>query len=179
MRQQQDIRIFFALWPEDSLRKLLQRVSESIDVDLSTCRRVAESNLHMTLHFIGNVSFSRMDEMREQAARVEAESFSMAIDHLGCFSQAKVFWLGCDQLPAALKALQSKLGVQLASCNFEAEARPYNPHVTIVRKASVNDLPLQKSFAPLHWLVENFALIESRSTASGVQYRVMQTYPLS
>ena len=37
------------------------------------------ANLHMTLHFIGNVFFEEMDCMRAQASEVEASGFSLRI----------------------------------------------------------------------------------------------------
>ena len=59
MREKKDIRTFFALWPNDALRDSLHSASKTIPVE-RPARRVPQYNLHLTLHFIGNVYFDQM-----------------------------------------------------------------------------------------------------------------------
>lgn len=175
MRATNDVRLFFALWPDQALRARLQQAADAIPL-AAPARRVPAANLHLTLHFIGNVSLDDMACMRRQAARVSAESFELRLDRQGCFDKAKVAWLGCSEVPAALTALHGQLGNRLQHCGFEAEARTYNPHVTVARKVAALDPAT--AFAPLHWRVRAFALVSVHAVANGVQYRIVESWPL-
>jgi len=175
MRAQKDIRLFFALWPDAALRASLQDAADSIRLD-GAARRVPAANLHLTLHFIGNVYFDDMACMRSNARLVEASAFQLCIDRQGCFARPRVAWLGCSDIPEALVDLHRQLGARLQSCGYRPEARPYHPHITVARKVeSIEDDP---GFAPLSWRVESFALIEVRADAKGVQYHVVESWPL-
>ena len=181
MREKKDIRLFFALWPDEALRLRLQEAAITIPVAAGG-RRVSSSNLHLTLHFIGNVYFEQMDCLQAAARCVSASGFDLTLDVQGCFKKPQVAWLGCGNPPAALGDLHRQLGERLQTCNFRPEARPYHPHVTVARKSSL--MAADACFAPVNWPVTGFALIEgqaikAKSITKGVQYRAVETYPLN
>lgn len=175
MREPKDIRLFFALWPDAVLRCSLQDAADSIRLT-TAARRVPTGNLHLTLHFIGNVYFDDMACMRRQACKVDAAAFQLNIDRQGFFRKPRVAWLGCSETPDALAALQQQLGARLQTCGYRPETRPYHPHITIARKVESSDD--HADFAPLSWRVDNFALVEVQPGANGVQYRVVESWPL-
>ena len=175
MREKKDIRLFFALWPVDALRARLHRASNTIAVE-RPARRVPHRNLHLTLHFIGNVFFEQMDCLRQQARLVKADAFEFDIDCQGYFRKPRVAWLGCRQIPGALRELHVQLGQCLQLCDYQPEARHYNPHVTVARK--IGAIAESGRFTPIIWKVEDFSLIEVCQIENGVQYRVLETFPL-
>jgi len=176
MRDNKDIRVFFALWPDAVLRESLSRAALTIPIQ-RPARRVPDYNLHLTLHFIGNVYLDQLACLQRQARRVKGAGFDLVIDTRGCFGKSRVAWLGCSEVPTALRQLHQQLGRRLQQCDYRPEARRYNPHVTVARKIrSVTD---STDFAALPWRVENFVLIESKASDNGVKYRVIETYPLS
>ena len=175
MRDKKDIRLFFALWPDEALRERLHAAAKEVPIE-GAARRVPRNNLHLTLHFIGNVYFEEMICLQRQAHRVGAENFQFDIDCQGAFSKPRVAWLGCRKAPAALGELQAQLGRQLRLCGYRSESRRYHPHVTVARKIE----PVSDSvpFEPISWAVTEFALVEVQQLENGVQYRVVETYPL-
>jgi 2'-5' RNA ligase len=175
VREKKDIRLFFALWPDETLRYQLHRASKTLAVE-RPARRVPQYNLHLTLHFIGNVFFEQMDCLRQQARLVEAEAFELNIDRQGHFSKPRVAWLGCREIPTALRELHEQLGQRLQLCDYQPEARHYNPHVTVARK--IGRIADSANFAPIAWKVDAFSLVEVRQVENGVQYRVIETLPL-
>ena len=145
-------------------------------------RRVPGANLHLTLHFIGNVYFEQMDCLQAAARSVNAPGFDLTLDVQGYFKKPQVAWLGCGNPPAALGDLHRQLGKRLQAGHFHPEARPYHPHVTVARKSG--SIATDACFAPIDWPVARFALIEvqaitSGSITKGVQYRAVETYPLN
>jgi 2'-5' RNA ligase len=175
VRENKDIRLFFALWPDAALRQRLQEAATTISVEAGG-RRVPGANLHLTLHFIGNVYFEQMDCLQAAARSVNAPGFDLTIDIQGFFKKPRVAWLGCDNPPAALGALHRQLGKRLQACDFHPEARPYHPHVTVARKSG--SIAADACFAPIAWRVTEFALVEVQAIKNGVQYRAVETYPL-
>ena len=175
-REKKDVRLFFALWPDTALRQRLAEAANTIPVT-GVARRVPDANLHMTLHFIGNVYFDEMACMQRQARRVDAGVFELDLDCQGRFGKPRVGWLGCRVIPDALVELYRQLGTRLQGCSYRPEARPYHPHVTVARK--LESISTQASFEPIVWPVREFALVEVQPVENGVQYRVVETYPLA
>jgi 2'-5' RNA ligase len=181
VREKKDIRLFFALWPDETLRLRLQEATATIALDTGA-HRVPIANLHLTLHFIGNVYFEQMDCLQAAARTVDASAFDLTLDRQGFFNKPRVAWLGCGNPPAALGDLHRQLGSCLGSCDYQPEARPYHPHVTVARKSGL--IATDTCFDPIDWKVTRFALIEvqaieAKSTTKGVQYRALETYPLN
>lgn len=176
MREQKDIRVFFALWPDPVLRKKLASLARRMPVE-RPARRVPDYNLHLTLHFIGNVFFNELDCLQRQARKVSGAPFELWLDDHGFFRKARVGWLGCSDPPAELTRLHRDLGDRLRPCGYRIETRPYNPHLTVARK--MNRHPAMTDFAAVRWKVDNFTLIESRAVDAGVRYEVIETYPLT
>ena len=181
MREKKDIRLFFALWPDAALRQRLQEAATSIPVEAGG-RRVPGANLHLTLHFIGNVYFEQMECLKAAARSVSTSGFDLTLDVQGYFKKPRVAWLGCGNPPAALGDLHRQLGRRLQTCEYQPEVRPYHPHVTVARKCG--SIAADACFAPIDWPVTEFALVEvqaikAKSITKGVQYRAVETYPLN
>lgn len=172
---QDQTRIFFALWPDATTRARLARIAACLPLK-RPARRVPDYNLHLTLHFIGNVDREAADCMRRSARAVNGEAFDLCIDGAGCFTRARVGWLGASTIPEPLEALHASLGSELRGCGFTPEARAFHPHVTVARKLA--HMPAGEAFEPLQWKVDNFVLVESCSSENGVRYEVRESYPL-
>jgi len=138
-------------------------------------------NLHVTLHFPGQVTEEVQDCMHHAAQSIKAEAFCLVLHHFGYFPRAKIFWMGSQNTPAELTQLHLKLGAAIEKCGFKSESRVYTPHVTLLRKcnkpgpASTFD---QADFS-IPWQVEDFVLVESVPDERGVNYQVIENYPLS
>lgn len=176
VRAKKDVRLFFALWPDAALRERLHAAANALELTPGA-RRVPRANLHLTLHFVGNVYFDEMACMRRQARRLECAAFELEIDHQGMFDKPAVGWLGCSAVPDALGELQHRLGTRLQGCGFKPEARPYHPHITIAR--GLRSIDTNAAIDPIPWALSEFALVEVQSVENGVQYRVVETYPLT
>ncbi len=176
MAEPKEERIFFALWPDANTRASLQRAAAAVIVE-RPARRVPVYNLHLTLHFIGNVSRDMMQEMRIAARGVRADSFELKMDRVGFFRPPRVAWLGPESTPAALTDLHVALAAALAPCGYRSERRGFNPHLTFARK--MNRPPPAAGFVPIDWQVDEFVLLRSRIADNGVQYEIAETYPLT
>lgn len=168
-------RVFFGLWPDAALRQQLAALQDN--PALPRGQRVPATNLHITLHFIGNTD--ALDCLLAQAEQVYGEAFSLQIDQLGWFRRAGVAWAGCSEVPPALANLAATCAALSRACGAPGDAFPvYTPHITLRRK--VRHAPQTTSIAPLQWQANAFHLLESRpQPTGGVTYHSLREFLLS
>lgn len=167
-------RVFFALWPDDITRRQLTQLSQQITQGLAG-RVIHADNLHITLVFIGPVDSHQC--LETVAATIQGQRFSLTLDQLGYWRKPQIFWLGTTQLPTALSSLVNQLTAELRVCGYQLESRPYQAHVSLMRKVSSLPQPLP-SIPPLQWSVEAFCLVRSLTSAQGAHYQVIARWPL-
>lgn len=92
--------------------------------------------LHLTVHFLGEVAPDDLDAVRSALATVKTPPFTIALQGIGQFPSerhAKVLWAGVEA-NAELLALHRSIATVLAEAiGFRPEERPYSPHVTLAR----------------------------------------------
>ena len=173
-------RLFFALWPTDQVRHSI--VETFSQLPLSDKGLIMQPcNLHVTLHFVGSVTEQVKDCMHTAAQTIYSEPFECNLDRFGSFRRARIFWMGCNNVSVELKQLHHKLAVALENCGYQAEKRTFSPHVTLKRKvvSPAGHTEADQINFSIPWLVNEFVLVESHSDKQGVNYQVIEKYPLS
>lgn len=130
--------------------------------------------LHMTLVFLGDTPISRLDALRELAATIPGEAFTLLLDRPGCWQHNHVGWLGLASAPPALMQLVVDLRQALLASKFAFDDKRFVPHITLLRNAQCGRPP---TCSPLIWRVQDFVLLASRKQKAG--YDVLGTWPLS
>lgn len=167
-------RLFFALWPDDATRKALRRSTRAL-VRHCGGRPVPPENFHLTLAFLGNVPGEQCEAVRLAAGACCLEPLTLQLDSAGYFPGARVLWIGPQETPAALAWLAAGLWQALRPLGLQSGPQAFLAHLTLARKvASPPAVPALRAVA---WPVDGFALVESRTGASGARYEVLQWYP--
>jgi 2'-5' RNA ligase len=171
------LRVFFALWPPAAVAGALHRVAGAIAQQVGG-RPMARDTLHQTLAFIGEVSAARVAALQELAAGLSAcPGCTLVLDRLGYWRHNHIVWAAPSASPAELGLLAGRLGQALEGAGFPVEKRPFQPHLTLLRKVrNPPELPL---LAPQAWPVEDFVLVASELTPEGSRYRVLERWPLA
>jgi 2'-5' RNA ligase len=173
---ERQLRLFFALWPHDHLRRRISQAARA-SVHAAGGRPVPRENLHITLAFLGNVAESRLGQLKSLAAEIHAESFQVVLGRLGFFGRARSLWLGPTGPCPELSSLQHGLSQALGGAGWRLETRRFTPHMTLARNA--RDVTDRHEFRPLPWRVENFSLIQSVTDQRGAVYTELAHWPLS
>jgi 2'-5' RNA ligase len=173
---ERQVRIFFALWPDAVTRRNIFRTYQSVDDLAGVGRAVKIQNLHMTLHFIGNVAEADLDCFVRAGDAISIRPFNLKLTTCGTFANARVSWLGCHVFPLQLSELHEQLARNLQACGYSAEARPFRPHVTMARKIAGEHA--SRTIQAVRWPVKRFVLLESVTDDRGVMYRVRHSWPL-
>jgi 2'-5' RNA ligase len=168
-------RLFFALWPSDTLRSALApRIRALQPADVGRPQRPAQ--WHVTLEFLGSVPASRVAVARDAASQVRASPFEIVFNAVEYWRRPEVLTLVAWDLPPPLESLVIQLRAALATRGFEPESRPFRAHMTLARKVTNPVSPV--AFEPLRWPAADFALVESITDRSGSVYTPLATWIL-
>lgn len=162
------VRLFFALWPGPRVRLALARCRDQlIRPDLAW--PIPTDKLHLTLHFIGNVPSVRVPEIAS-GLQVPVRGFELQLDVAESWNSGLTV-LQPLTVPTRLLELHADLAAALRRLALLVEARPFRPHVTLLRRCA----PRQPGALaePLRWRVTGCVLVES--TASG-SYELVRRY---
>ncbi len=134
----------------------------------------AES-LHLTLLFLGEIAAERIEAVRDVAAEAEGIRCEIPLDTLGGFRQdeTRVLWIGPAETPPALDALHRSLRRQVQEIGLRVKEAVYRPHVTLVRKASLQEKLPENPALDIRWTASRFALLASELLPSGARYRAL------
>ncbi|PQO43876.1 RNA 2',3'-cyclic phosphodiesterase [Blastopirellula marina] len=127
------MRYFIAIpLPDDARERLL----DARPVFVDGMRLIERQELHLTLHFLGELTALSRQTVCSALEEVTMSSFAIAIRGVGTFppdGPPNVLWSGVEggsELPvlhhAVGKALEDAIG-------FQIERRPYTPHITLAR----------------------------------------------
>ena len=135
------IRTFIAIELPNEARNALTDLQNRLKaiVPPKTVRWTAPQNIHLTLHFLGDIAVSNIELVSEaiDATTLTHKPFSLILETLGCFPnirRPRIVWIGASGDKASLTSLHHDLGEKIRTAiNFGPEARPYSPHLTIGR----------------------------------------------
>ncbi len=169
------LRLFFALWPDETVRQELVGVSRQLSMPPGA-KRVVTDNLHLTMAFIGTQGPEVQACLEQQAAAIQVPPFTLTFDQLGFFAKPQVVWLGDKNPPEPLLHLAKSLKHAQLNCGLEPETRPFQTHLTLMRKVRHPPEPFQPK--PVTWPVRDFVLVASETLPEGAQYRIIRRFSL-
>lgn len=168
-------RLFFALWPDDATRDALDRTGKWLHRHWGG-RRMRADTLHLTLAFLGDTPVAARDAFLPMIDAIRVEPFELMLDRAGCWPHNRIGWLGCSAPGAPLADLAERLRRVLRESGVAFDARPFVPHVTLLRNAPGGPVP---ACAPVRWRVGDFVLAASRTDADGARYEIAERWPLA
>ena len=174
--ERESSRLFFALWPDDSLRQQINLHSKPVLSD-GGGRHVKSANLHITLAFLGNVDAGQHACVESVANKLQGSPFTLTIDTAGYWHKPRILWIGPGSMPDTLVTLATALRDGAVNCGLQMDKRPYNAHMTLMRKATKKHV--EKSILPFTWEVNSFVLVRSTSSPEGLVYDVEKKWPLT
>ncbi|MDQ5878739.1 MAG: 2,3-cyclic 3-phosphodiesterase [Pseudomonadota bacterium] len=169
-------RFFFALWlPVDAAKKL-HTVAGGV-VGRCGGRLMREDALHITLAFLGEVPERRLVELQKVAAEFKLQKAPVRLDRLGFWNHNHILWAGTKEPDPALSALAAELQDLLVKAGFLTDAKPFLPHVTLLRKllhpGALPELPA------VEWSAAEFVLAKSWPSDRGSAYETVARWPLN
>lgn len=167
-------RIFFALFPDQMAKKQFAEQTKLL-IPLCGGRPIQQKQLHLTLLFLGNVAKSQI-ELLKQVQNISISKFVLTLNEIRYWKHNKIVFVRSSHYPAELFDLHALLRNELLATGLKFEERMYKPHATLIRKA---ECPIQTDLRnPIQWLVNEWFLVQSRTTCRGVDYRMLARWQL-
>ena len=164
-------RLFFALWPNNETRGQIDKFNQTIKSE--DLKKVQRDNLHVTLVFLGNVDNKSEVILRQNVESISIQPFELQFDQLNFWQKPRILCLATQQYDTQLSILVNALKKAAEQCSIKTEKRPYQPHITLARKARTK---IEVKAPRIKWQAQSFCLVESCSTTNGVHYQVLQNW---
>lgn len=178
------MRLFVAIPLPEEVRTELMELEESIN----GVKWQKESNVHLTLRFIGPVDRTVSDKVQHRLSEISNDSFKINIEGLSYFpgqGSPRVLWAGVKEHPDLI-LLQKKVEKACVNAGLDADKRPYTPHITIAKVKRRNKSNEVKSFIERHKHfqlksipVNKFILYRSELNKVGAIHTALDTYFLN
>ncbi len=181
-------RLFVALEVPVAIQRVLASRARSLAALDSALRPVAESAIHLTIKFLGDVERARVPDVLAALARgvLGLAPARLELVGLGAFPKpavARVVWVGVrDGQP--LVSLAARVEAELEGLGFAREERPFHPHVTLGRlragarhPALANALAAATEESAGEFLASAVSLFESELAPAGARYSLLGSVP--
>jgi len=184
------MRLFVALDIPDEAVSYVGRIQRRIKQEIRADRWQPLSNLHLTLHFLGEVEEALVPKICEDMNLVSSivEPFSLVMGQFGVFphpDRPRVVWIGLEGQKKSLEQVHALLGKRFdLHQGLHYDKRNYHPHITIARgphRSCVFPLPLEEwnqrfleENSP-HWKVGGIHLYQSELRPGGAVHTIIHT----
>jgi RNA 2',3'-cyclic 3'-phosphodiesterase len=157
---------------------------QSLGGDLKPVER---ENIHLTLKFLGNVSASKLSEVKSSLQKLIFSSFTAEIKGAGAFpnlNHMNVIWVGVNEGWSQVEQIYEQVEKLLSGLGFRRENRSFSPHITIARVRSGRKRDEVANFLQ-RLTEENFGMItvdkvrlkQSILSSSGPKYSTLLEIP--
>jgi 2'-5' RNA ligase len=160
------LRLFYALWPDESTRTALTRLQASL-----AGRMMHRQDLHITLAFLGQQPATLLPLLHAILRQLPQPDVRLQLDRIGYFPRSRIVWAGMDSVPDALSELHDELGLRLAENGIRSvQHGSFTPHVTLARDAPA---PTMSPLDPVQWHANRMVLVQSVNATQAERYRVL------
>ncbi|WP_145146413.1 RNA 2',3'-cyclic phosphodiesterase [Paenibacillus xylanexedens] len=186
-------RLFVAIRLPVAVQQSLQMDARLVQNKLDFRKWTDHRDFHITLQFLGDTFVSDIGHLRKalRSAAAGFQTFELQLSGWGTFGleeAPKVLWKGVSGEVNPLLTLQKEIVKATSTLGYEAELRPFAPHITIARKflgqlpgnenKGVSGVLPEHSTGANSWMVEDVVLYVTRLGQSPM-YEVVDTFSFS
>jgi 2'-5' RNA ligase len=187
-------RLFIAIPLPEEIRRGLQNLQDKIKESYSDVFRILKpENLHLTLHFLGNIDVIKIPALQDNIGSVISghRRFKLGIKGIGAFPsfrKPKILWAGAASPGTELVSLHRNLMPALTPLGIEIDERPFRGHITLAYGRK--NIPFSrlreggKALRNSGWTVdlnfpaETVILYQSELSSNGARHLPVQVFEL-
>lgn len=155
----------------------------------SLVKWVPPENMHLTLRFLGGITFSMSDKLREnlQQLLIQFSPIKFKLGIPGVFpswKEPRVLWVGLDVLEGDINLIQGEIERQAQMVGLPQEKQKFHPHITVGRVKTPSPFisntwkNVKIQYMP-EFVVKKITLFKSTLNPSGAIYEVVDTFQLN
>jgi 2'-5' RNA ligase len=177
------MRLFIGIPLGPAVINQLEHLTRCLQSDGDGLRWASADSWHITLQFLGETSLETYRCVAGKLRDVTFPPFSIALNGLGFFDRAGVFFADVEISPR-LGELQKRALAATSQCGFVTENRPFHPHITLARSKG-NDRTqalrkLKRSFTQTpkfpSFVADHFLLYEAFLGPGGSRYEIRDQF---
>lgn len=190
------MRLFIGVELDESQRTACAAVARDLQTRWRSARVrmdvrwIPESNLHITLWFLGHMVERKAAAVQDALAIPwQRAPFAFILAGAGAFPASgppRIVWVGVSHGADALAGVYTDLAARLEPLGFEPERRAYHPHVTIGRVRDVRPADARKVRGILAGVtvpgasadVRALTVFRSHQSPAGSRYEALLRVPL-
>ena len=178
------MRLFIALDLPENIKDLLYSIQSKLKNSNVKANWVFKKNMHLTLKFLGEVSDSKLDLIKERLRELKSKKLEIKLENLGVFPNENfinIIWIGIEK-NKNLFDLQNK--IDEVSLDISKTSMKFTGHLTLARIKKIknkeefiknlNSLKLEN----IKFKINEFKLLKSRLRREGPEYITLETYHL-
>ncbi|MGD8189804.1 RNA 2',3'-cyclic phosphodiesterase [Brevibacillus ginsengisoli] len=187
------MRLFVAFDVPDEAVAYIQEAQQKVKQFVKADRWQPIHNLHLTLHFLGEVNDDLVPLICEDMKIVSSiiQPFTLVLGQFGAFpspERPRVLWLGLEGNLKSLTQTHELLGKRFdLRQGLEYDTRSYKPHITLARGPHTKNgaLPLEEwnreilTELPPRWQVNRINLYRSELKATGAVHTIIHSAELA
>ncbi|HPZ10553.1 MAG TPA: RNA 2',3'-cyclic phosphodiesterase [Candidatus Eremiobacteraeota bacterium] len=132
------IRLFIAVNLNDKLKEQIGRIIYKLKNKDSAIKWVENSNLHITLKFLGEIPEEKIETIKNSLENLIAKyrKFSFKLSRLDVFPNVKsprVIWLGISEGKDSLIEMNNRIEEEMEKVGFAREDKNFKGHITLGR----------------------------------------------
>ncbi|HEY3849571.1 MAG TPA: RNA 2',3'-cyclic phosphodiesterase [Steroidobacteraceae bacterium] len=169
------MRLFFAAFLDSESRRSVSAAVRALELEGASAYLPPEK-YHMTLVFIGGVSDSVVQAVREIGEAQRVECVSLRFDRWEFWDGARAVVASSPDRPEPLIQLRASLSAGLMHRGVAFDDKPLRPHITVARKLA--QAPVLPKLSEFSCTLRAFSLVSSVTAPGGSVYTVVDSWPL-
>jgi|GEM_PF-6761082 len=175
------MRIFLAVLFQDKIINQIHSIKDEIESLGIDGHYTRDDLLHMTLHYIGELSEKKLMAVKKSLEEINMKSFLVQTQGLKYFGQEtrhKLLYIGVN-LNRKLDLLHEVIIEKLDAAGIQVNHQRYIPHITLVRhvKASIEDV-IKLKIESLQVNIKGIHIMESKRLDGRLVYEPLFFIPL-
>lgn len=174
------MRIFVALELPEHVIKGIDDWQEPLRFLHPSLKWVRFDRMHLTLRYFGNINGEEILPIEELLSSWKPGNLEFTIDKIGTFGRGKrlpsVYWLG-GVFPDAVSSIAGELGM-IPDDRGRTDRKTFFPHITIARRRDSSASPVLPEPFPLHGMIREAIIFNSRLTPAGPEYSSLNRFNL-
>lgn len=169
-------KLFLGIALDKLQRQQIVQLQEHFPLEV---RRVPAANLHMTLVFFGQVSNKTQRKLEKGISALHKPKFSVTLNKLAHWKKPKILCITGESKDKGLQQLAKDCQLLAAALDLPSSEHVFTAHITVARKARQLPPPADGlRLEPVVLKPEEIHLFESKSVETGVEYRILRSWPL-
>ena len=178
-------RLFIALNLPAETKEAISNFVDNIRENWGGIRWISSLGLHITLHFLGEMTFEDEEEVRLslQSLDYQFKELEFEIVKLGVFpnmNRPRIVYLACRQTNGnSIEKLQELIGFNFVKLGIKIDEKKWKPHITIGRANGQIKASLPGEFEKIKFKATTFDLMEAFLKTTGAEYKKLASYKFS